>query len=66
MGIDEAVRRYLAATGDARQVITDDSAACYGVRVSERTLEPTTPAWLGTTRLDDWLARLPTAGAVTV
>src|SRR3954453_11006665 len=29
LGIDEAVRRYLTATGDARQVITDASAPYY-------------------------------------
>jgi uncharacterized protein YbjT (DUF2867 family) len=66
LGIDEAVRRYLAATGDARQVITDASAPYYGIRVSERSLTPDSPAWLGITRLDDWLANLPSAGAVTV
>jgi uncharacterized protein YbjT (DUF2867 family) len=61
LGIDEAVRRYLAATGDARQVIMDASAPYYGVRVSQSTLTPDKPAWLGTTRLDDWLAHLPNA-----
>jgi uncharacterized protein YbjT (DUF2867 family) len=66
LGIDEAVRRYLTATGDARQVITDASAPYYGVPVSERSLTPDHAAWLGTTRLDDWLAHLPNVGAVTV
>jgi uncharacterized protein YbjT (DUF2867 family) len=66
LGIDEAVRRYLTATGDARQVITDPIAPYYGVKVSERALTPDDAAWLGATRLDDWLAHLPSPGAVTV
>jgi uncharacterized protein YbjT (DUF2867 family) len=66
MGINEAVRRYLTATGDARRVITDDSAPYYGVKVSERSLLPDNAARLGTTPLDDWLGHLTHAGAVTV
>jgi len=66
LGIDEAVRRYLTATGDARQVITDASAPYYGVKVSEKSLMPDHATWIGATRLDDWLAHLPNAGAVTV
>ena len=66
LGIDEAVRRYLTATGDARRVITDANAPYYGVKVSERTLTPDNAARLGTTRLDDWLGHLTHAGAVTV
>jgi uncharacterized protein YbjT (DUF2867 family) len=66
LGIDEAVRRYLTATGDARQVVTDAEAPYYGVKVSERSLTPDNPSWVGDTRLDDWLAQLPHIGAVTV
>jgi uncharacterized protein YbjT (DUF2867 family) len=55
LGIDEAVRRYLTATGDARRVITDAGAPYYGVKVSERSLLPDNAARLGTTPLDDWL-----------
>jgi len=55
LGIDEAVRTYLAATGDARQVITDDTAPYYGIRMRERSLLPDNAARLGTTSLDDWL-----------
>ena len=66
MGIDEAVRRYLIATGDARRVITDANAPYYGIKVSERTLTPDNAARLGPTRLDDWLGHLANAGAVTV
>jgi uncharacterized protein YbjT (DUF2867 family) len=65
LGIDEAVRRYLTATGDARRVSTDTSAPYYGVKVSERSLLPDSAARPGSTRLDDWLAHLTHAGAVT-
>jgi uncharacterized protein YbjT (DUF2867 family) len=66
LGIDEAVRRYLTATGDARRVITDAGAPYYGTKVSERSLMPDNPAWLGATGVDDGLAQLTGAGAVTV
>ena len=66
LGIDEAVRRHLTATGDARRVITDDDAPYYGVKVSERTLTPDNAARLGPTRLEDWLGQFAHAGAVTV
>jgi uncharacterized protein YbjT (DUF2867 family) len=66
MGIDEAVRRYLTATGDAHRVITDAGARYYGINVSERSLLPDKAAWCGATRLDDWLTHLPHAGAVAV
>src|SRR5262249_41004704 len=66
LGIDEAVRRYLTATSDARRVITDASAPYYGVQVSERSLLPDKAARLGTTSLDAWLGQLTHAGAATV
>jgi uncharacterized protein YbjT (DUF2867 family) len=66
LGIDESVRRYLTAIGDTRQVITDANAPYYGIPVSDRSLTPDQAAWLGNTRLDDWLAHLPNASAITV
>ena len=66
LGIDEAVRRYLTATGDARRVITDANAPYYGVKVSERSLTPDNAARLGPTRLEDWLGHLVNAGVVAV
>jgi uncharacterized protein YbjT (DUF2867 family) len=66
MGIDEAVRRCLTATGDARQVIADAGAPYYGVKVSERSLLPDNAARLGTTTLSDWLGHVAHAGAVAV
>src|SRR5258705_3292299 len=60
IGIDEAVRRFLIATGDARRVITDPQARYYGIEVSERSLTPDTAARLDPTRLADWLNQLNT------
>src|SRR5262249_10657256 len=65
LGIDEAVRRDLGATAHARQVVSDVKAPYYGVKVSERSLVPDNAAWLGSTLLDDWLAQLTHASAVT-
>ncbi|HEY2588468.1 MAG TPA: SDR family oxidoreductase [Tepidisphaeraceae bacterium] len=55
LGIDEAVRRFLVASRDARRVITDAKSPYYGIKVSERTLVPDHAARLGPTRLDNWL-----------
>jgi uncharacterized protein YbjT (DUF2867 family) len=54
-GLDELVRRYLAAFQDAREVISDPHAPYYGIRVSERTLVPDNDAQLGEMRFEDWL-----------
>jgi len=66
LGIDEAARRFLIATGDARRVITDAQAPYYGVKVSERSLTPDKADRLGPARLDDWLGQHAHAGASTV
>jgi uncharacterized protein YbjT (DUF2867 family) len=66
MGIDEAVRRFLTAMGDARQVISDPKAPYYGVKVSERSLVPDKADRLAPTRLDQWLAQQSHAPAVSV
>ena len=58
LGIDQAVRRFLTATHDARRVITDPNAPYYGIKVSERSLIPDNPARLGPTHLEDWLSQL--------
>jgi uncharacterized protein YbjT (DUF2867 family) len=56
-GLDELVRRGLAAKGDPREVVTDEQAPYYGVRLSERTLVPGPDAQLGEITLDKWLAQ---------
>jgi uncharacterized protein YbjT (DUF2867 family) len=56
-GLDELVRRGLAAKGDPREVVTDEEAPYYGVRLSERTLVPGPDAQLGEITFDKWLAQ---------
>jgi uncharacterized protein YbjT (DUF2867 family) len=58
--LDELVRRYLAASKDPREVVTDPHARYYGVEVSERTLVPGDDARLGETRFETWLSQQST------
>jgi uncharacterized protein YbjT (DUF2867 family) len=53
--LDELVRKYLAATKDPREVVTDPKASYYGVEVSEKTLVPGDGARLSETRFETWL-----------
>ncbi|HJZ62989.1 MAG TPA: SDR family oxidoreductase [Candidatus Acidoferrum sp.] len=53
--LDELARKFLAATKDPREVVTDPNASYYGVIVSERTLVPDDDAQLGDTRFESWL-----------
>lgn len=52
---DELVRRFLAATGDARAVVTDPSARYFGLELDDRSLTPDSRPRLGPTRFNDWL-----------
>lgn len=58
LGIDELVRRWLAATGDGRTVVSDPQAGYFGAVLDDAALTPTpgARAWLAPTTLDDWLA----------
>jgi uncharacterized protein YbjT (DUF2867 family) len=55
IGIDEAVRKFLKANGDARTVTTDARAKYFGVEVDDRSLTPGANPRLGKTRFEDWL-----------
>jgi uncharacterized protein YbjT (DUF2867 family) len=55
--MDELVRQFLSANGDARKVITDASALYYGINVNDQSLTPGENPRLGTTRFSDWLSR---------
>jgi uncharacterized protein YbjT (DUF2867 family) len=57
MGIDEAVGRFLIATGDARKVIVDEKAPYYGIPVSGKSLIPIRAERLAPTHLGDWLVQ---------
>jgi uncharacterized protein YbjT (DUF2867 family) len=53
----EIVARYLKATGDSREVVSDPEARYWGGRVEERSLVPLGEARLGRISLDEWLRR---------
>jgi len=55
--LDELVRKGLAAKGDPREVVTDEQASYYGVRLGERTLVLGPDAQLGDITFDKWLAQ---------
>jgi uncharacterized protein YbjT (DUF2867 family) len=55
--LDELVRRFLGATGDAREVITDIHARYFGTELNDQSLTPGDNPRVGTTRFGDWLGR---------
>jgi uncharacterized protein YbjT (DUF2867 family) len=54
-GLDELVRRFLGATKDPREVITDVDARYYGLVVNDQSLTPGTNPRIGATSFTDWL-----------
>ncbi|HET7792702.1 MAG TPA: SDR family oxidoreductase [Rhizobacter sp.] len=52
----DLVQRYLAATGDARQVRADPQARYFGLAVDDRSLVPGENPRLGSVRFERWLA----------
>lgn len=61
----EWVRRFLAITGDPRQVIADPDALYFGARLEQDTLLPTDPARIGVLDFQAWLNRSPFARRLT-
>ena len=57
MPLDELVRRFLSATEDARQVITDVHARYFGTELNDQSLTPGDNPRIGPTRFEDWLSR---------
>jgi uncharacterized protein YbjT (DUF2867 family) len=55
--IDQIVRQFLAEQGDPREVVTDDNAPYYGIKINKRSLMPGEGARLAPTRFADWLRR---------
>jgi len=55
--MDELIRRFLSAKGDAREVITDPQALYYGVKVNDQSLTPGAHPRLGPTRFEEWLKK---------
>lgn len=53
--MSELVARYLKATNDLREVVSDPQARYFGARLDDRSLVPGDYAHLGTIRLEEWL-----------
>lgn len=56
VGLDELVRRFLRATGDPREVVTDAQARYFGLAVNDQSLTPGVSPRLAPTRFDAWLS----------
>lgn len=55
--LSEFVERYLKATNDPREVITDKEAPYFEVQIDDRTLVPGDGARLGEIHFEEWLSR---------
>ncbi len=55
--MDELVRRFLIASRDTRQVITDPQARYFGTAVNDQSLTPGDNPRIGPTHFADWLSR---------
>ena len=55
--LDEMVGRFLDATKDPREVITDVDARYYGLPVDDQSLTPGADPSIGATSFEDWLQR---------
>jgi uncharacterized protein YbjT (DUF2867 family) len=56
-GLDKLVSRFLAATKDPREVITDIDARYYGLVINDQSLTPGANPRIGATSFEDWLNR---------
>lgn len=54
--MDELVRRFLSASQDTRQVITDPQARYFGTAVDDQSLTPGDHPRIGPTHFADWLS----------
>jgi uncharacterized protein YbjT (DUF2867 family) len=61
--LDMLIRRFLSASNDTREVLSDPSARYFGAVVGDSTLVPGEGATLGEIRFDDWLRESATAAA---
>jgi uncharacterized protein YbjT (DUF2867 family) len=54
--LNELVGRFLKATKDPRQVVTDPGARYFGIELNDKSLTPGDNLRLGATRFEDWLS----------
>jgi uncharacterized protein YbjT (DUF2867 family) len=52
----ELVRRFLAKSEDAREVVADPDAPYFGAKLDDASLVPAGDARIGPTRFEDWMA----------
>lgn len=57
IGLDDLVRRYLAAMHDTRKVVTDVHARYFGTELNDKSLTPGDNPHIGSTSFETWLAR---------
>jgi len=57
IGLDDLVRRYLAAKHDARKVVTDIHARYFGTELNDKSLTPGDSPHIGSTAFETWLAQ---------
>jgi uncharacterized protein YbjT (DUF2867 family) len=62
LGLAELVRRFLAATKDARQVVVDTHVRYFGAELDDQSLTPGDRPRVGGTRFADWLKRFVQGG----
>jgi uncharacterized protein YbjT (DUF2867 family) len=55
--LDELVGRFLRATKDLREVVTDAQARYFGLVLNDQSLTPGVSPRIGPTRFEDWLSR---------
>jgi uncharacterized protein YbjT (DUF2867 family) len=55
--LDKFVGRFLSATQDPREVVTDVHARYFGLELNDQSLTPGDNPRIGPTRFDDWLSR---------
>jgi uncharacterized protein YbjT (DUF2867 family) len=57
IGLDDLVRRYLAAKHDTRKVVADIHARYFGAELNDKSLTPGDNPHIGSTSFETWLAR---------
>jgi hypothetical protein len=57
IGLDDLVRRYLAAKHDSLKVVTDVHARYFGTELNDKSLTPGDNPHIGSTSFETWLAR---------
>jgi uncharacterized protein YbjT (DUF2867 family) len=58
IGLDDLVRRYLAAKHDDRKVVTDIHARYFGTELNDKSLTPGDKPHIGSVSFETWLAGL--------